>query len=155
MKYELEKKEGGIVARIFGALSERSAGALAALDAELTTKLVVFDLDGLTRVDAAGEALWANFLATLKRRAKYGFRNCSVYFVEAVNKSPDLVRGGKITSFHAPLTCPACRHAATIVLESERVKPQSTFGAPPCGKCGRAMDPAVPPAGYLAFLFGD
>ncbi len=156
MKFELEKADGAtVVAHLFGALSERSSESLRALDAELVRKHVVFDMAGVNRVNPAGEALWATLLNSVARRADYEFRGCSVYFIEAVNRQPELARGGKITSFHAPLKCPACRHSATVLLESATVSPRSTFGAPPCGKCGRAMEAEVPPAAYFGFLFGD
>ncbi len=156
MKYELLKEGGLATVKFYGGLSERSEAPLAELQAALGKRPVRLDLSAVMRVAPAGEGIWRAFLLELgKKASSVEVVAASVDFIEAVNKNPDLVRDVRLVSFHAPVRCPSCAHAAAIMIETAKVSPSSTFGAPPCGKCGRAMEPAVPPAAYFSFLFGD
>ena len=156
MKYELIKDGGLATVKFYGGLSERSEAPLAELSAALGKRALRLDLSAVMRVATGGEGIWRAFLTEMTKKASsVEIVAASVDFIEAVNKNPELVRGARLVSFHAPVRCPSCAHAAAILIETAKVSPSSSFGAPPCGKCGRGMEPSVPPAAYFSFLFGD
>ena len=117
---------------------------------------VVLDLCGVKRINSAGVREWVNFIRDADPRTDHlALANCSPAIVMQMNMIANFRGNAEVTSFYAPLVCPACDREQDELIEAT---PEIISGLPDnipaftCGECRTVLELDDIPERYFAFL---
>lgn len=117
---------------------------------------VVLDLGGIRRINSAGVREWVNFIRDSDPRTDHlALSNCSPAIVMQMNMIANFRGNAEITSFYAPLVCPACDREQDERID---VTPEIVRDLPDripdftCTKCQTVLELDDIPERYFAFL---
>jgi len=127
---------GGVrVLRVSGELNEQFDLSLIA--AHSPARIVVFDLDGLTRVTSYGLAQWVSALDKLVAEY-YCFIRVRTAIVDQFNLVRAFSQRGELISMYAPFRCPRCDAVTNLLIDLRRdFAMVESFDLPevPCSRC--------------------
>jgi hypothetical protein len=136
-----------------GEITDASRAALAKMrQAVDSARAITFDCAGIRNINSPGVRVWLDEIRQLRTDIEIEFEKCSTYFVDYVNLLPDIINGGKVVSFDAPVHCATCKASRTVQLNAAVAARAGGFGEHRCPKCGSVMEPEVRPEEYLNFL---
>lgn len=117
---------------------------------------VVLDLSGIRRINSAGVREWVNFIRDADPRTDHlSLANCSPAIVMQMNMIANFRGNADVTSFYAPLVCPACDREQDELIEAT---PEIVAGLPDhipdftCAECQTVLELDDIPERYFAFL---
>ncbi|HUH00907.1 MAG TPA: hypothetical protein VML75_02865, partial [Kofleriaceae bacterium] len=105
-------------------------------------EIVLFDLDGVTRITSFGVREWRTGLSQLDVRYMC-FVGCHPSLVSQFNLVPGFACGGELISFYLPYICPECNHVSETLLDLRADDRSVESLEPPeasCQRCGAAME---------------
>jgi anti-anti-sigma regulatory factor len=105
------------------------------------TRSIIFDCDGLERINSIGVRHWLMFLDKIGKAHEFRFRNCRETFMDTALMISGFTRDRPIDSFYTCYTCTDCNnvksHFVPVKAGKAVVPPQMT-----CEKCGNNMQVA-------------
>ncbi len=108
-----------------------------------TVNPVVFNLEGIQRINSYGIKNWILMLSELKER-DIVYQNCPVCIIEQINLVPDIRGNAKIDSFFLPFFCPDCEEEVNIKINFDATQKASFFetldDSYDCEDCGCKME---------------
>jgi len=117
---------------------------------------VVLDLGGIRRINSAGVREWVNFIRDTHPRTDHlALSNCSPAIVMQMNMISNFRGNAEVTSFYAPLVCPACDREQDELIEAT---PDIVNNLPDripdftCTQCQTVLELDDIPERYFAFL---
>lgn len=120
------------------------------------TGTVVLDLGGIRRINSAGVREWVNFIRDSDPRTDHlALSNCSPAIVMQMNMIANFRGNAEVTSFYAPLVCPACDHEQDELIQTT---PEIVSGLPhrigdfTCAECQSGLELDDIPERYFSFL---
>ncbi len=148
------------VVSIFGPFNGETAVDLSGL-AGLDT--VVFDLEGLTRINSLGVRQWSTVMTAFRKSnpdAVIFLKNCPRFFIETMNMIYEFVPGPfAVESFRMPFYCDACDESAECIAirgqhyhEMQDPCENVDIGEVLCPKCGAPMEEDFVGSSYFKFL---
>ena len=138
LKYSIERGTGGTIRAVLsGAIDEHSdlAGLFKSLD-----NAVVFDLQGITRINSIGIRLWLPFIGKLSSEHSVTFRALSYAMVNQANCIANLFGSAKLDTCMAPYFCSKCGtnemfEVTTAEVAAKKGPPDRT-----CASCKGALE---------------
>jgi hypothetical protein len=101
---------------------------------------VIFDLNGIGKIDPAGAAEWRQMMAQIAAPSeRILIAGAPAAFVERLTKVEDLGQKGLILSFAMPYACPTCRSTSAREIDVAEHWDVLKFATPPelrCPDCG-------------------
>jgi len=152
LAWTLEESLGGQHVQIRGEINENADFT------ELRKVLrgeVVFDLEGVTRINSCGVREWVNFVRSLDGVQGLRFRRCSPTVVLQLNTIYNFRGPARVSSFLAPYVCEVCHVDEYRELEVEEHFPDRLVVHVPsfrCERCGGVLVFDELPERYLSFL---
>jgi len=116
-------------------------------------EIVLFDLEGVSRITSFGVREWRTALRHLGSQYLC-FVGCRPSVVSQFNLVPGFACGGELISFYLPYVCPACNHVAEELLDLRADETSVDSLEPPpvrCARCGEAMEFDDIPAAYFKY----
>ncbi len=117
---------------------------------------VVLDLAGIHRINSAGVREWVNFIRDIEPRIEQlSLAKCSPAIVMQMNMIANFRGSARVTSFFAPLVCPACDREQDEFIEAT---PEIVADLPEripdfaCAECNTVLELDDIPERYFAFL---
>ena len=117
---------------------------------------VVLDLGGVRRINSAGVREWVNFIHEAEPLTDgISLLKCSPAIVMQMNMISNFRGTANVSSFFAPLVCPACHIERDELIELTPELAAALPGELPefkCPKCGALLELDDIPERYFAFL---
>jgi hypothetical protein len=114
---------------------------------------VIFNLNGISRINSCGVREWVNFLKTLPVQIE--LEECSAAVVEQFNMIPSFMENTKVTSFNAPYICDSCNLELETILELKNILDKNNeihLPAVNCPNCKKEMEFDDIEKEYFSFL---
>jgi len=140
MNYKIQHGAEVSVITLEGDINEEIRESLDEIEKELKSKQVVFDCEGVRKINSIGVRDWMLSLGRLANRCAVSFVNCPEVFVDMAVMVPTFTRGRPIRSFYATYVCEDCAVERTLLVEikaGQAVLPGDCV----CAKCGGKLMP--------------
>lgn len=108
----------------------------------------ILDLEGIEGANSVGTTHWYRLMVSLSKKGKIVLQNCSVFFVDYANMTPQLVRGAEFASVFVPLQCTDCTYEDATLLKAAEFN-MSDVEAGTCPDCNAPLVLQTPLEDYL------
>jgi hypothetical protein len=139
LHYKVEKKETSTTIFLRGDLVNDVRTSFESLEALFETRDLIFDCEGLGKINSIGVRHWLMFLDRISKAHDFRFRNCREGFMDTAIMIPGFTRNRPIDSFYTAITCSGCHNEKSVlfkVKKNKTVNPEAII----CEKCGNAME---------------
>lgn len=137
--YIVERDGAETVVRLRGDLINELADSFDAMGSLLETRSVIFDCEGIEKVNSIGVRHWLGFLDKLSKVHVFRFRNCGESFMDSALMIPGFTRNAPIDSFYVTLSCPDCSNESRMYISVAENKSHGNDKMT-CEKCGNQME---------------
>jgi hypothetical protein len=136
--YKVEKKDTSTTVFLRGDLVNDVKASFESLEALFDTRDLVFDCEGLGKINSIGVRHWLMFLDRISKAHDFRFQSCREGFMDTAIMIPGFTRNRPIDSFYTSITCSGCTNEKSILV---KVKKKKAIRPDPvtCEKCGNGM----------------
>ena len=141
LHYKVEKKDSSTTVYLRGDLVNDVKASFESLEALFETRDLIFDCEGLGKINSIGVRHWLMFLDRISKAHDFRFRNCREGFMDTAVMIPGFTRNRPIESFYTSIGCSGCSNEKSILVKVKKkkaIRPEAVT----CEKCGNLMETA-------------
>ncbi len=115
-------------------------------------RALVFDLEGVRRINSCGVREWIRMMDALRAQGRaITLERCSVAVVNQMNMIVNFRGDARVASVQLPYLCPRCDEEFVVACELGGASVPEVRDAVPCPRCGEAAEFDDLVEAYLAF----
>ena len=137
--YKVERKDTCTTVFLRGDLVNDVKPSFESLEALFETRELIFDCEGLGKINSIGVRHWLMFLDRISKAHDFSFRCCREGFMDTATMIPGFTRNRQIESFYTNISCASCVNEKSVLV---KVKKKKAVRPDPvtCEKCGNNME---------------
>ena len=144
-----------VVATMKGRIDENALEAFSVAAQELPAGPVDLDMDQITYVNSIGCSHWVTFLRNVTKNRTVRLIRCREPVIDYANLLPQFTCDVRVESLYFPCNCGDCGKSQSFLASSADLQrdADALIATFKCQHCSARVEPAVPAADFVEFLF--